>query len=162
MRFCKKPPFGLSSLPEMSRKAGNGCRADETEDLQLQIPLADAIQQLRYEQKLDPRGKRPGFADVVTASEHLGELIGESRILLVIDDVWREAQLRPFLRGGPNCVRLVTTRLPSVLKAIRHTDVLIDEMRPDEAARLIAMNLPSAHEPGAATWLSKLADRLGN
>ena len=44
-------------------------------------------------EKLDPDGRRPGFTDVVTASEHLGELLGESRILLVIDDVWREAQL---------------------------------------------------------------------
>lgn len=61
---------------------------------------------------LDPGGKRPGFQDVTTASGHLGVVIGEARILLVIDDVWREAQLRPFLRGGPNCVRLVTTRLP--------------------------------------------------
>ena len=58
-------------------------------------------------EKLDPGARR---TDVVTASEHLGELIGESRLLLLIDDVWREAQLRPFLRGGQNCVRLVTTR----------------------------------------------------
>ena len=99
-------------------------------------------------ERLDPEGKRPGFTDVVTASEYLGELIGESRLLLVIDDVWREAQLRPFLRGGPNCVPLVTTRLPSVLKAVRHTEVLIDEMRAAEAAHLIAMNLPLAGEPG--------------
>ena len=113
-------------------------------------------------EKLDPKGKRPGFTDVVTASEHLGELIGESRLLLVIDDVWREAQLRPFLRGGPNCVRLVTTRLPRVLQAVRHTEVLIDEMRAAEAARLITMNLPVAGEPGAAARLADLADRLGN
>jgi hypothetical protein len=113
-------------------------------------------------EKLEPEGKRPGFTDVVTASEHLGELIGESRLLMVIDDVWREAQLRPFLRGGPNCVRLVTTRLPYVLKAIRHTEVPIDEMRAAEAARLIAMNLPIAGEPGAAARLAKLAERLGN
>jgi hypothetical protein len=113
-------------------------------------------------EKLDPEGKRPGFTDVVTASEHLGELIGESRLLLVIDDVWREGQLRPFLRGGPNCVRLVTTRLPYVLKAVRHTEVLIDKMRAAEAARLIAMNLPVAGEPGAAARLANLADRLGN
>jgi WD40 repeat protein len=113
-------------------------------------------------EKLDPEGKRPGFKDVVTASEHLGELIAESRLLLVIDDVWREAQLRPFLRGGENCVRLVTTRLPYVLKAVRHIEVPIDEMRAVEAARLIAMNLPVAHEPGAAARLARLADRLGN
>jgi hypothetical protein len=53
---------------------------------------------------LHPDGNRPGFVDVVTASERLGELIGESRLLMMIDDVWREAQIRPFLRGGPNCV----------------------------------------------------------
>ena len=113
-------------------------------------------------ERLDPDGERPGFTDPVTASEYLGELIGESRLLLVIDDVWREAQLRPFLRGGPNCVRLVTTRLPYVLKAVRHTEVLIDEMRAAEAAHLIAMNLPVAGEPGAAGRLAQLADRLGN
>jgi hypothetical protein len=113
-------------------------------------------------EKLDPEGKRPGFTDVVTASEHLGELIGESRLLLVIDDVWREAQLHPFLHGGPNCVRLVTTRLPYVLKAVRHIEVLIDEMRAAEAARLIAMNLPVAGEPGASARLATLVERLGN
>ena len=88
-------------------------------------------------------------------------MIGESRLLLVIDDVWREAQLRPFLRGGPNCVRLVTTRLPAC-SAARHTEVPIDEMRAAEAARLIALNLPVADEPGAAARLAALADRLGN
>jgi len=48
-------------------------------------------------EKLDSEGRRPGFLNVQTASEHLGELIGEARLLLVIDDVWREAQLNPFL-----------------------------------------------------------------
>ena len=82
---------------------------------------------------------------MVTASEHLGELIGESRLLLVIDDVWREAQLRPFLRGGPSCVRLVTTRLPYVLKAFRHTAGADRRDAPGGGGRLIAMNLPVAH-----------------
>jgi hypothetical protein len=98
-------------------------------------------------EKLDPEGQRPGFAETVTASEHLGELLGESRILLVIDDVWREAQLRPFLRGGPNCVRLVTTRLPGVLPD-HHVPIKIDEMRAAEAAGLIASNLPRRRGAG--------------
>src|SRR6516164_1947214 len=92
-------------------------------------------------ERLDADGKRPGSTDVVTASEYLGELICESRLLLVIDDVWREAQLRPFLRGGPNCVRLVTTRLPQVLPAV-HVSIPIDEMQSAEAASLIGANLP--------------------
>jgi hypothetical protein len=92
-------------------------------------------------EKLDPNARRPGFQDVETAAEHLGELIGEARLLLVIDDVWRESQLRPSLRGGPNCVRLVTTRLPHVLpKTYKAIDV--DEMRAEEALSLISSNLP--------------------
>jgi hypothetical protein len=112
-------------------------------------------------EKLDPEGKRPGFQDIVTASEHLGELIGESRMLLVIDDVWRQAQLRPFLHGGPNCVRLVTTRLPQVLPA-SHIPIVIDEMRAAEALNLISANLPEADRPAIRIRLAALADRLGN
>ena len=111
-------------------------------------------------EKLDPDGKRPGFTDVVTASEHLGELLGESRILLVIDDVWREAQLKPFLRGGPNCVRLVTTRLPGVLPA-GSVSVAIDEMRAAEAAGVMSAHLPGADQPTPALRLAALAKRLG-
>ena len=111
-------------------------------------------------EKLDPNGRRPGFADIVTASEHLGEVLGESRILLVIDDVWREAQLKPFLRGGPNCVRLVTTRLPGVLPA-GSVSVAIDEMRAVEAASVIGARLPGADEPTSALRLAALAKRLG-
>jgi TIR domain/NB-ARC domain/APAF-1 helical domain len=112
-------------------------------------------------EKLEPEGKRPGFQDIVTASEHLGELIGESRILLVIDDVWREAQLRPFLRGGPNCVRLVTTRLPQVLPP-SHLPIVIDEMLAAEALSLISAKLPEADRPEIRIRLAALADRLGN
>jgi WD40 repeat protein len=111
-------------------------------------------------EKLDPEGKRPGFADIVTASEHLGELLGESRILLVIDDVWREAQLKPFLRGGPNCVRLVTTRLPGVLPA-GSVPLAIDEMRAADAANLLGAWLPGAVEPASVVRLAALAKRLG-
>jgi hypothetical protein len=111
-------------------------------------------------QKLDRKLERPGFHDVTTAAEHLGELIGEGRILLVIDDVWREAQLRPFLRGGPNCVRLVTTRLPHVLPA-SHIPVSIDEMRAEEATSLICVNLAGADNPTVRRRLAALAERLG-
>jgi WD40 repeat protein len=112
-------------------------------------------------EKLDPEGKRPGFQDVVTASEHLAELIGEARLLIAIDDVWREAQLRPFLRGGKNCVRLVTTRLPQVLPRSA-VPIPIDEMRAAEAADLIRAGLPYVGNLVARRSLAALADRLGN
>ena len=78
----------------------------------------------------------------------------------MIDDVWREAQLKPFLRGGPNCVRLVTTRLPGVLPA-GSVSVPIDEMRAAEAAGVMSAHLPGADQPTSALRLAALAKRLG-
>ena len=112
-------------------------------------------------ERLHPEGKRPGFTDIVTASEYLGELIGKSRLLLVIDDVWRESQLRPFLRGGPNCVRLVTTRLPGQLPP-SHVPIKVDEMRDAEAIALISRGLPVETDPVARIRLAALAKRLEN
>jgi WD40 repeat protein len=44
------------------------------------------------------------------AGFHLARVLADRRVLLVIDNVWSAADLAPFLLGGPNAVRLVTTR----------------------------------------------------
>ncbi|MGW4250485.1 NB-ARC domain-containing protein [Streptomyces californicus] len=51
------------------------------------------------------------------AGQHLAGLLAQQpRLLLVLDDVWEAEQLAPFLQGASRtCVRLVTTRNPSVL-----------------------------------------------
>lgn len=111
-------------------------------------------------ERLDPRERRPGFQDVYTASDYLGELIGEARLLMVIDDVWREAQLRPFLKGGPNCIRLITTRLQRVLPRSAQP-IPIDRMVAEDAVRLLSANLPMAGDPAVQRRLTALARRLG-
>lgn len=57
--------------------------------------------------------------DPEQAGAQLGKLLASlPRTLLVIDDVWEEEQLRPFLIGAERrCVRLITTRSPRVLPA---------------------------------------------
>ena len=60
-------------------------------------------------------GARPGLETINAAAAKLGETLGDRRVLLIVDDVWRELDLKPFLQGGPNCVRLVTTWIDSVL-----------------------------------------------
>jgi len=44
-------------------------------------------------------GERPGFSSVQAAAARLAELLVDRDILLVIDDVWNSAHLRPFLQG---------------------------------------------------------------
>jgi len=89
---------------------------------------------------LDSDGRRPGFENPDVAAEQLAAAIGGARLLLVIDDVRREAQLRPFLRGGPNCVRLVTA--PAGATRCRRTP------RRSTWTRCRARR-PSRHSPGA-------------
>ncbi|MFI5534521.1 NB-ARC domain-containing protein [Kitasatospora sp. NPDC051853] len=68
-------------------------------------------------------GSRPALTDPEQAGFHLARLLQDRRALLVIDNVWSAADLSPFLLGGEECVRLVTTRnlrvCPSTTQVVR-------------------------------------------
>jgi hypothetical protein len=101
-------------------------------------------------------GERPGFKSIESAANHLTELLASRHMLIVIDDVWNAAHLRPFLQGGTQCARLITTRNFDTLPAnARRIDV--DAMQPNEAKVLLSSGLPKGNE----TDLNKLAARLG-
>src|SRR6476659_4079155 len=101
-------------------------------------------------------GQRPTFASLEAATALFVELLADRDILLVIDDVWDGAHLRPFLQGGRRCARVITTRLMDVLPAgAQRVDV--DAMRPSEATALLGYGLPS----GCEDLLRQLAVRLG-
>jgi len=105
-------------------------------------------------------GERPGLETLNAAAAKLGEALGDRRILLIIDDAWRERDLWPFLQGGPNCVRLVTTRIDSILpeKALRQP---VDAMQASEALSLLSAGLPPNQVFHERASLAKLAARLG-
>ncbi|MGW9341504.1 NB-ARC domain-containing protein [Streptomyces albidoflavus] len=80
--------------------------------------------------------------DPALAGAQLGRALDgvDGRLLLVLDDVWSEAQLAPFLVGGRNCVRLVTTRIPTVLPDTA-SRVLVDRMTDDQARAVLTAGL---------------------
>lgn len=91
-------------------------------------------------------GQTPAHEDPRRAGEHLGRLLDERpRCLLVIDDVWDESQLAPFLIGGRACVRLVTTRVPGALPD-GSVPVLVDQMSAEQARRLLTWELPALRD----------------
>lgn len=96
-------------------------------------------------------GDRPALADPLQAGFHLGRLLGDRAVLLVVDDVWRPDQLAPFLQGGRRCRRLVTTRNRVVVPAGARR-VFVDAMTPDEARELLTADLPH-FDPGCAERL---------
>jgi len=100
-------------------------------------------------------GERPGFSSVEDAAYHLGQKIEERTCLLVIDDVWDQEHLRPFLRGGKSSARLFTTRDASIASAARPVNV--DQMREEEAASMLAKGVAGL---GAAR-AREISRRLG-
>lgn len=91
----------------------------------------------------------------------LSAAVGSRRCLLVVDDVWRAADLRPFLELTC-CTLVVTSRLRDVLARAGEVDwvnVPVEEMNVDEGAALLGRGL--AVDPAAEKELRLMADQLG-
>ena len=80
-------------------------------------------------------GERPGFVDIEDAARELALKLENKNCLIVIDDAWSAAHIRPFLQGGGGCVRLITTRLLDL--AIDAQRIRVDQMTPTEALQLL-------------------------
>jgi WD40 repeat protein len=103
-------------------------------------------------------GERPNISDPYTAGAELGRVLDERKaVLLVVDDVWEETQLRPFRFGGRGCTRLVTTRVPHLLPA-SGVRIAVDAMSGDQARRLVADGVTEL-PIGADDRLARLAGR---
>jgi hypothetical protein len=88
---------------------------------------------------------KPSLSDPALAGSALGDALGDRRMLLVLDDIWSRTQLEPFLAGGPNTVRLVTTRQRDVLPdTSAHLDV--DAMATAEARGVLLSGLDGVGE----------------
>ncbi|MGW2287103.1 NB-ARC domain-containing protein [Streptomyces phaeochromogenes] len=114
-------------------------------------------------------GDTAEFDDPELAGAHLGRLLDQRpRTLLVLDDVWEDEQLTPFLHGGDNCVRLVTTRNPNLLPPGADR-IQVDEMSHDQAKAVLTWELPPLPDSligsllqGTGRWalLLRLTNRL--
>src|SRR6266568_512197 len=105
--------------------------------------------------------ERPNFTGQDAATSHLAELLADRDILLVIDDVWNSAHLRPFLQGGERCARLITTRNEGVLPRVAQR-IQVDAMSQDQAMQLLYTGLDATPRSAEETQeLRQLSAKLG-
>lgn len=109
------------------------------------------------------RNERPGFTSLEAAKTMLKAVLANGHYLLVIDDVWRETDLLPFLHGAPQCMRLITTRNSQVLPPHnREKAIPVDAMDTKEAIQLLSTDIEiSESENQAKQLLEKLTVQLG-
>ncbi len=108
-------------------------------------------------------GINSDFKNVVPAAARLRELLTDRRILLVLDDVWGEADTHPFLPPkNSRAAMLITTRLQDVAVALTAQRVTVNEMQTIEAAELLTKGLPLPEiSPSDRVALRDLAQYLG-
>jgi len=114
--------------------------------------LVDKVNDVAYQLT----GQRPQVNDLEQAGLALGAILDQRRgVLLVIDDVWQAAHLRPFLHGGTRCTRLVTTRRPDVLpmETLRLRSVKVDQFSPTQARAVLIAGLPTLPDAQVAALL---------
>jgi len=66
-----------------------------------------------------------GVNTVDDLSSRLAAALRDRQMLLIVDDIWNPAHLRPFNIGGRQCATLITTRLNEVAQALAtsHDDI---------------------------------------
>jgi WD40 repeat protein len=102
-------------------------------------------------------GQRPAISDPVAAGAELGRLLDQREpVLLIVDDVWAESQMRPFRIGGQRCTRLVTTRVPDLLPDAGPR-IPVGTMSAEQARELISDRVPRL----AAETADRLAGLAG-
>jgi WD40 repeat protein len=112
-------------------------------------------------------GEKPGYTSQEAATTHFVKLLADRAILLVLDDVWNSAHLKPFLQEGKRCARLITTRDERVVPASvpLAQRIQVDAMQQDEAIQLLICGIQCIEEQDLLkqhhTELKRLAIRLG-
>jgi hypothetical protein len=104
-------------------------------------------------------GDTPRYPTEEGIAGALSEKLAGKDCLIVIDDVWNTAHLRPFLRGGERCARLITTRKVEIAQDAAAQPIHVDEMTGDESVQMLVRGL--VQPPGDLEPFVALAARLG-
>lgn len=98
--------------------------------------------------------------DVSEASQRIGGLLRDRRMLLIVDDAWDASHVLPFAVGGRHCAMLVTTRASIVADSLAATpaDVYyLDILSERQSMELLGALAPKIVEAYRAECLELVA-----
>ncbi|MCC3763996.1 winged helix-turn-helix domain-containing protein [Glycomyces sp. TRM65418] len=107
-----------------------------------------------------PPGQVP--TDTDQAAARFRSLIGDRRMLIVLDNAASGDQVRPLLPAGPDCLTLVTSRhrLTDLVVLNGAKRITLAPLPPEAARSLLGRILPPGHGEAHLAELADLCDRL--
>jgi len=121
-------------------------------------PTRDTIERLHaITLHLRPDTERP--VDLEAAISMWRAVLQNKRFLILLDDVRREDDMLPFLRGGNDCARLITTRDERILDD-NSIKIVLGPMREEESFALLARGLEEQETKACASALEQLGAAL--
>jgi 3',5'-cyclic AMP phosphodiesterase CpdA len=102
------------------------------------------------------------LSDIETGKRLLSSLLKEKACLLVLDDVWRREDVKPFLESlGPECALLFTTRDLSIAESVDASYVALPPMQPSETRSLIEQLLERSLSEEEGVFADRIAQAVG-
>lgn len=95
------------------------------------------------------------------ACAYLRSVLRDRAVLLVVDDVWAEEHVRPFLVGGPRCRVLITTREAYIARAVGARLYELDVFSPEQALELLEKRLGREFTGAERNTAEELAREVG-
>jgi tetratricopeptide (TPR) repeat protein/transcriptional regulator with XRE-family HTH domain len=93
-------------------------------------------------------------------TQALRQALWQRKMLLVLDDVWHIEDALACMVGGPDCIYLLTTRIPEVAVSFAREKMHLDELTQEESIRLLTQIVPMADEM-EPDLLASLAQEVG-
>ena len=145
-------PIALTALQGLAGIGKTTLAATLAHDSEIQAALPDGVLWVSLGQRPDVVLLLAGWiqalgdyefhpTNVESASARLRTLLHNKACLLVVDDAWDPAHVRPFLVGGDRCKALITTRNARVAGAIGADRYDLGVMTPEEALMLLSRRL---------------------
>ncbi|GAC1427234.1 MAG: hypothetical protein PVS3B3_03950 [Ktedonobacteraceae bacterium] len=110
-----------------------------------------------------PPSEMASLSNTTMWAKKLRDMIGERRMLIVLDDVWKIEDAFALKVGGPHCTYLLTTRFPQLAVQFAAEDtIIVHELSEDASFVLLKGLAPSvvANDPATARILIRAVDGL--
>lgn len=92
----------------------------------------------------------------------IGEILAQKHALLVLDDVWAGAKIRPLLPEEGRCAVLITSRLENIVRSVGAEPVPLSQFSPENGRQLLLRHVDEERAAAAPEAVDEICALVGN